>query len=733
MRTQSVKVTYIALIVGSMAALLIVPSAQAGDPGPPSGNGVQPAFVAGNPDCEDIGLGYGFKVDGGPNGTFSFTSSDGTLTGGALEDPNSSVTISNSDGSYFDWASTLGLDAVIVKGGPNANVYYYDPEATSDTNLHSPINPSNNTPFGLSHIEFCYDYELDVDKSADPTFTRTYDWTITKEYDGEYWMFAGESVSHDYRVSVARTGYTDSAWAVSGTVTIENNTPFDATITSINDVISGIGAVAVDCGGISYPYVLASGESLECTYGNPLPDGTSRVNTATVTTSGAVGGDQATADIVFGEPTTEANAEINVGDTNGGSWMASGDAYWDYSWNFDCSTDLTQYVNGTYSYTHNNVATITETGQWDDATVTVHCYIPNVEKDAYTEFKRTWEWTIDKQADQSELTLSPGQQFLVNYDVIVDATSFDSDWFVYGTITIDNPNPNAPMTVALSDDVGGITATLLCDNPLTVGAGGTGYCDYEADLPNGDQRTNTATATLNGIAFSGDAEVIFGGDPEETVDACVDVFDTRLESDTNPTGFLGEVCAGEVQKVFQDAVMIGPYSDPLDCGYFQVPNTASFEAEDTQSTDEATWIIDVTVPCDVGCTLTPGYWKTHSIYGPAPYDDTWTQIGEDTPFFLSGQSYYDVLWTQPKGGNAYYILAHAYIAAELNYYNGASFDDAQSAFDAATALFEAYTPDEIGALKNKPADRELREDFIEAAAVLDYYNNGIIGPGHCSE
>jgi hypothetical protein len=81
--------------------------------------------------------------------------------------------------------------------------------------------------------------------------------------------------------------------------------------------------------------------------------------------------------------------------------------------------------------------------------------------------------------------------------------------------------------------------------------------------------------------------------------------------------------------------------------------------------------IDINVPCGGGCTLTPGYWKTHSSYGPAPYDDTWAQIGEDTIFFLSGQSYYDVLWTNPEG-NAYYILAHAYIAAQLNLLNGAS-------------------------------------------------------------
>ena len=32
-------------------------------------------------------------------------------------------------------------------------------------------------------------------------------------------------------------------------------------------------------------------------------------------------------------------------------------------------------------------------------------------------------------------------------------------------------------------------------------------------------------------------------------------------------------------------------------------------------TGSASWTIDVTVPCAGGCTLTPGYWKTHSSFG----------------------------------------------------------------------------------------------------------------------
>ena len=142
-------------------------------------------------------------------------------------------------------------------------------------------------------------------------------------------------------------------------------------------------------------------------------------------------------------------------------------------------------------------------------------------------------------------------------------------------------------------------------------------------------------------------------------------------------------------------------------------------------------IMMVPAPCDEppGCTLTPGYWKTHSEYGPAPYDDTWAQMpnGADTPFFLSGQTYYEALWTSPSG-NAYYILAHAYIAAELNFLNGADPSAAEAAFDAATVLFSTYTPAQIAALKG---NSHVRQEFIALAGILDAYNNGLIGPGHC--
>jgi hypothetical protein len=186
-------------------------------------------------------------------------------------------------------------------------------------------------------------------------------------------------------------------------------------------------------------------------------------------------------------------------------------------------------------------------------------------------------------------------------------------------------------------------------------------------------------------------------------------------------------------KTFTYSRTIGPYDN---CGDFAVDNTATFTTNDTGATDSNGHTVNVHVPCAGGCTLTQGYWKTHSLRGPAPYDDAWLNLGDvdgdgvsegaDETFFLSGKTYYQVLWTAPAG-NAYYILAHQYIAAKLNQLNGAS---STSAVDAAISFAENFFA------SNTPSSsltKAQRNEVLAKASILDQYNNGLIGPGHCSE
>jgi hypothetical protein len=122
-------------------------------------------------------------------------------------------------------------------------------------------------------------------------------------------------------------------------------------------------------------------------------------------------------------------------------------------------------------------------------------------------------------------------------------------------------------------------------------------------------------------------------------------------------------------------------------------------------------------PPPQGCTVTQGFWKNHTSDWPSGFDPNAT-------FFLSGQSWLGVLNTQPLG-NAYYILAKQYIAAVLNGASGASVPaNVQTAINGAGAYFAANSP--------TPAPSgATRTQLITWATLLNDYNNGLVGPGHC--
>jgi hypothetical protein len=319
-------------------------------------------------------------------------------------------------------------------------------------------------------------------------------------------------------------------------------------------------------------------------------------------------------------------------------------------------------------------------------------------------------------------------------------------YVVSGVITITNPAPVDAELTSVSDLVSpDIQATVNCPS-LIVPAFGSLQCTYSAELPDASERTNTATATLQNHAYdsaggrtatgttnySGTALVWF--DPEAPmgeVDECVDVYDTNV-------GSPGTVCQDYLTKTFSYSLWFGAHPAAnvvLACGENTHPNTASFVGQDTGATGSDDWTVNALVTCEQvsrGCTLTPGYWKTHSHFSKR-FDDAWDLVlpaAQDSEFFLSEQSYYEVLWTDASE-NAYYILAHAYIAAELNQLNEASIPSAVlTAFNQATSLFTMYTPAQIGGL---PGDDPVRQQFVALAAILDDYNNGLTGPGACSD
>lgn len=102
---------------------------------------VTPTFLAGNPSCAG-----GLKIEPVQDGTFG------------------AITIDVHANKTFDFTVAAGstVSDVIVKGGPNANWYHYDPATTGDTGLHAPNKGAGF--YGLSHLCF----SIDDKKIPDP-------------------------------------------------------------------------------------------------------------------------------------------------------------------------------------------------------------------------------------------------------------------------------------------------------------------------------------------------------------------------------------------------------------------------------------------------------------------------------------------------------------------------------------------------------------------------------------
>ena len=365
------------------------------------------------------------------------------------------------------------------------------------------------------------------------------------------------------------------------------------------------------------------------------------------------------------------------------------------------------------------------------------------------------------------------------YDTVYSVTATkdagtDSGHQVYGAITVSWP-ADAPEPVFTGNPtdvlsyVSGLPATVNATVSNCVLGTNQITCDYVADVTDDRSGTNTASIVRPHVCYdsaglpktcpvpgsstyTGSAGFTFG-DPATVTDDCVamsDLFNGTPGLNLGPaypeftvqdpvcasgTFYLtGEYVPGTILDIFADWAPEGFEEFDPECTFY-VPNLLKLSLDDGQvRSDEAVIAVFVPDACNQGCTLTQGYWKTHAIYAPKPQfakkrDANWDLVGasgENTTFFLSGTSWINVFWTPPKG-NAYYNLAHQYMAAKLNIYAGASTPaSVVTAIANAETWFALYAPSNAFWKTNK-------NQVLQAAGVLGSYNEGSIGPGHCSE
>ena len=589
---------------------------------------------------------------------------------------------------------------------------------------------------------------LVLDLSADASFDRAWAWSIEKQVTPQFSdRFVGETQELQWTITATRGAAVDSGFLVEGSFGIDNPNTEAVDVSSISLTFDSA-VVAHDCA----TGTLAAGGSLECNFSFSTTDAAGGELALSVEGSGDA--DAATTfDVAFGDPAV-TNGSITVDDDFLAEPLVFSDTGEEtYTTDATCADGNSVHVE--------NTATIVGTGQSDTVEARVSCHVLRQNRQASVGSGTTWTWDIDKShAEVEPLMIGAGESVDVDYTIELTATAQEGGGTsVTGNVTVLNTNPAMDAElVSVQGFINDIEVDLDCPSLVVPDADydvdsnivyGTLVCPFTLVMPEGQTAMTVGarveqqlydyaadgTATLAGTrVYQGAIPVTQGGTGTET-DECVQVSDIYLGTGTD----LGEFCASASPITLQFTGTISvDAEDPCE---FEVANLAQFVTNDSGTSGSDTTLVSVTRPdCGGeanGCTRTQGYWKTHSIYGPAPYDDTWAQIGEDTPFFSAtasgGQlSWYGVLWTQPRG-NAYFTLAHQYIAASLNLMSDASASqEVLDAMDAATTLFETYTSAQIGALKGNKAPRP---QFLELAELLDRYNNGdpALGASHCDD
>lgn len=301
------------------------------------------------------------------------------------------------------------------------------------------------------------------------------------------------------------------------------------------------------------------------------------------------------------------------------------------------------------------------------------------------------------------------------YDRVMTLTLPDNSTYVFGPN--DYPNPTALTFVGSVD-----------------------YIANKADLTL-DEGTWNAQVSWTGVLRNGADSASTG--TKNSVVTYTPAYLTLIKTVINDNG--GDAIVADFPLFVDTTSVISGVQNTFDAGTYTASETemtgytAGVWGGDCDVNGDVTVALGETKTCTItnddiflGCTLTQGYWSTHSNSGPAPYDDNWANLGileELTIFYMSDQTWYQVFNT-PIKGNSYYQLAHQYMAAELNILNGASTTPAiDTAITSAENLFNTYTPTQIGKMKgNNP----IRAEFISLAETLGSYNEGTIGPGHCN-
>jgi hypothetical protein len=372
--------------------------------------------------------------------------------------------------------------------------------------------------------------------------------------------------------------------------------------------------------------------------------------------------------------------------------------------------------------------------------------LKNAEKTAEGFWEITYDWTVEKTASPDAVLLSTESSQDVTFTITATRTKVSERIGVRGKICVTNDGDRPTEGLTITDTVlyqtgGGRYQELTgaTDVPVDVSAKpvldrGESYCyPYEIEFTPvpGASYKNSAQVTITN--HSGSLGTPKGPSPDAgfSLPASPTEFDeTASLLDTLggcPAGFtctqVGDWGPWPLTNSATMTLTLTITNNSACDTQFTLVNTATLTEDDSGQEGTSSATVTVRAPaCQVlgQCTYTQGYWKNHGKAWPASYSP-------DADFYSSGKSWMEVLLTPPAKGNAYYILAHQYIAAKLNVANGAV---PPTAVAQAIADAEAWF---TGRPTNPAPTGSDRTTALYLAGILAAFNEGTTGPGHCGD
>lgn len=394
-------------------------------------------------------------------------------------------------------------------------------------------------------VTVCIELGPEVAKDAAATYDREYLWGITKMADrSEVTIGEGGNAEFTYVVSATPGDVTDSNWAMDGQIMVTNPNGFeggDLTVTVTDEATVG-GSCAVE-GGEDVTLFPGQVVTLDYTCAFEEQPEYAGTNTATAVWTDAAGEEQSATgetEVAFALD-GETNRTVDVYDDKV-TGEAPGELLGEAEWNaegtvteFDYLMEFDGVAGACTDYT--NTAVIPATGDDTEETVTVCVEAgPEVSKTAEADFDREYFWTLEKETDLTDVTITEHE---ATFNYVVTATpngSEDSNWAMTGQVEVTNPNnfEDGGLTVTVTDvpDVGG-ECVVEDGVDAVVAPGETRSFDYSCTFEEQPQYEGSNTATvawetdtgLTGSAAA-DAEVTF--DVGRETNAEVEVFDNKV-------------------------------------------------------------------------------------------------------------------------------------------------------------------------------------------------------------